>query len=411
MNPHIIIIGAGPTGLCLARALAQRGWNVEIVERQPIDAIAAPAFDGREIALTHRSLRLLEALDAWRHIPHDEIAPLRRARVMDGSGGDFEVDGHAFDREALGMLVPNRCIRAAAWATVASHPRVRVRAGARIEAIGGDAERAWVRLAEGETLHAPLLVAADSRHSEARRAMGIAADMHDFASTMLVCRVAHAERHNGIAWEWFGHGQTRAMLPLREHLASLVLTVRGTEAQRLERLPADAFVRELEARFEGRLGAMELASTRHAYPLVATWARRFVGRRFALVGDAAVGMHPVTAHGFNLGLAGVESLAQAIGGAGAERDPGEPARLARFERDHRRRSRALYLGTCAVVRLFTDDSRAVQPLRRAIMQAWRHVPPLRRALAAGLIDDGASSPSPWHRLRAGFEVLRPRSRE
>lgn len=31
--------------------------------------------------------------------------------------------------------------------------------------------------------------------------------------------------------------------------------------------------------------------------------------RFALAGDAAVGMHPVTAHGFNLGLASVERLA------------------------------------------------------------------------------------------------------
>jgi hypothetical protein len=47
---------------------------------------------------------------------------------------------------------------------------------------------------------------------------------------------------------------------------------------------------------------MELTSTRHLYPLAATYARRFVGLRDALIGDSAVGMHPVTAHGFNLGL-------------------------------------------------------------------------------------------------------------
>ena len=44
------------------------------------------------------------------------------------------------------------------------------------------------------------------------------------------------------------------------------------------------------------------------YPLVGVYARRFVARRFALAGDAAVGMHPVTAHGFNLGLDSVARL-------------------------------------------------------------------------------------------------------
>ena len=35
-------------------------------------------------------------------------------------------------------------------------------------------------------------------------------------------------------------------------------------------------------------------------------AQRFYGKRSALIGDAAVGMHPVTAHGFNLGLASAD---------------------------------------------------------------------------------------------------------
>lgn len=408
MDSEVLIVGAGPAGLCLARALAQRGIAVEVVERQMLDAVAAPAFDGREIALTHGSMRLLRELGVWQHLPAAEIAPLRRARVMDGARG-FEVDGAAFARDRLGALAPNHLIRAAAWAAVAGDARVRVRTGAKVEAVGSDADRAWLRLGDGQVLRAPLLVAADSRFSETRRAMGIAAEMHDFGKTMLVCRMTHAEPHHGIAWEWFGRGPTRALLPLREHLASVVLTVTGAEAQRLIALPAAAFAHTVEAHFEGRLGAMQPVSAIHAYPLVATWAQRFIAHRFALVGDAAVGMHPLTAHGFNLGLASVEHLAQALGDARAGgRDLADRALLERYERRHRRGSLPLYLGTRAIVGLFTSDRAPMQPLRRAVIEAGMRLPPLRRALAAGLIDERPAAASWLRRLRTGFEVLRPR---
>ena len=70
---------------------------------------------------------------------------------------------------------------------------------------------------------------------------------------------------------------------------------------------------------------MESTGKRHSYPLVAVYAHRFHAQRFALMGDAAVGMHPVTAHGFNFGLRGadrfvtqIKSAASVGGDIGAE---------------------------------------------------------------------------------------------
>lgn len=409
MESDVIIIGAGPAGLCLARALALRGLASTLVERQPLAAIAEPAFDGREIALTHGSMRILRELGIWSRLPADEIAPLRRARVIDGDDRGFEVDGLPFGHDRLGVLVSNQAIRRAAWAAVDADARVRVLDESTVVAVGTDATQARVRLADGMTLGAPLLVAADSRFSDTRRAMGIAADLHDFGRSMLVCRIAHAEPHHGIAWEWFGRGCTRALLPLREYLASAVLTVSGAEAQRLAALPAAAYARELEVRYEGRLGAIEVASSVHAYPLVSTWAQRFVAQRFALAGDAAVGMHPVTAHGFNLGLASVERLAHAVAdGVTRHGDAGDPRPLARYQRAHRREARVLYAGTRAVVDLFGDDRAAIRPLRRAVLGAVRALPPLRRALAAGLVDDMPRPASVLRHARIAFDILRPR---
>jgi len=411
MNDNVVIVGAGPAGLCLSLALAARGMRVDVVERQPATALAVPGFDGREIALTHSSMRLLRELGVWDRIPVDERAPLRRARVLDGADPGFEVDGAAFGHDRLGMLVSNRVIRAAAWQAVTNEVHIRVHAGVAVEAATRDARAARVSLADGRLLEAPLLVAADSRYSETRRAMGIPVHMHDFGSSMVLCRMRHAMANDGTAWEWFGQGQTRALLPLGEHLSSVVLTVPGAEARRLLDLSPDAFAADVAARYEGRLGDLELASTRHAYPLVATWARRFVAHRFALAGDAAVGMHPVTAHGFNLGLSSVEHLAQAAGD-GLERhgDPGDAAMLARYQRRHRIGSTPLFAGTQAVAGLFTDRRAAAQPVRRAILRMGRRLPVLRRALAANLLDETPRPAAPLHYARTGIRILRPRLR-
>ncbi|MDH5823698.1 5-demethoxyubiquinol-8 5-hydroxylase UbiM [Luteimonas sp. RD2P54] len=410
METDVIVVGAGPAGLCLARALAELGLRVDILERQQAAAIAEPAFDGREIALTHGSMRLLRELGVWRHIPEAEVAPLRAARVMDGSdGGGFRIDHGRTGHVQLGSLVANHLIRAAAWAAVDGSGSIRTHAGVSVACVDTDQAGARVRLGDGRVFGGRLLVAADSRFSETRRALGIAVESHDFGRSMLVCRMTHAEPHQGTAWEWFGRGQTRALLPLREaRTSSVVLTVTGAEAARLRAMPAGAFAGEVHARFEGRLGAMALASTVHAYPLVATWARRFIGPRFALVGDAAFGMHPVTAHGFNLGLASVERLAQAVRDSLAcHGDPAHPVLLARYQRRHRAGSLPLYLGTRFVAGLYTDDRPAAQPLRRAVMETGARLAPLRRALAAGLMDDGPVDPPLAQRLYRGVRLLAP----
>ena len=65
MEFDLLISGAGPAGLCLARALADTGLTIGLVEQQPEEALREAAFDGREIALTQRSASLMRELGLW----------------------------------------------------------------------------------------------------------------------------------------------------------------------------------------------------------------------------------------------------------------------------------------------------------------------------------------------------------
>jgi ubiquinone biosynthesis UbiH/UbiF/VisC/COQ6 family hydroxylase len=402
----LVIVGAGPAGLCFARALRDSGLRIGLVERHDAAALATPGYDGREIALTLRSARTLRDLGVWDRLPAADLAPLRTARILNGLSTDgLDVSPTARGETELGYLISNHHIRRAAFEEVRDQPNVTLLAGTTVSSVATDSSRGRVTLADGRVLEARLVVAADTRFSETRRAIGIPARHRDFGKTMLVCKMALETPHESVATEWFGHDQTLAVLPLNDNRASIVVTLRHIEIEALKRLPVEEFEREMQRRFLSRLGRMKLESERYAYPLVGVYPSRFTATRYAAVGDAAVGMHPVTAHGFNLGLVGTDTLARILCAAAAGgRDIGAATLLDRYDREHRRATLPLYLATNAVVALYTTDSPPARFLRGALLGFARRATPVSTVLS-GLLMQGALPSGP---PRSPLAALLPR---
>lgn len=388
MNFDIAIVGAGPSGLCFARALAASGLRIAVLERHPLTALAAPAFDGREIALTHHSARLLQNMSIWQHIPPEAISPLRDARVLNGlSLYAMNIEHRHGGRDELGYLIPNHLIRKAAFQAVQDSAEITLLTDSLISSVNTADDAAHLTLADGSSITAQLLVAADSRFSETRRMMGISASMHDFGRVMMVCAMEHEVPHQHVAWEWFDYGQTLALLPMNGMRASVVVTMTAPEIEALMQMAEADFNLAIGQRFQHRLGSMRLCSTRHAYPLVTVYPDRFVGKRFALIGDAAVGMHPVTAHGFNFGLCGAEMLATGILQAQQHGDDIAADRMLRsYERKHRRVTRPLFLATHAIAKLYSDDSPPARLLRAGSLRIGNRITPFKRAVARMLTE-------------------------
>ena len=385
-NVDIAIIGAGPAGLCLAKALADTGLRITLLERQNELSLSYPAFDGREIALTHASEKLMRTLGLWERIDPSEISPLMDARIFNGSSLlSLNITHSDAKQSELGHLVPNHLIRKAAYEAARSSPSVSLMTETQVSSIKTMPDCVQLTLADGNVLTTKLLVGADSRYSETRRAVGIAADLHDFGKSMMVCVMEHPISHQQAAWEWFDYGQTLALLPMNGMQSSVVITLPPDEMNHLMTMQEDDFNREVSARFKHRLGNMRLVSTRHAYPLVTVYAKRLVGPRFALIGDAAVGMHPVTAHGFNFGLKSIATLSEAIKVAVASgADIGSSKLLGAYEKTHRRHTRPLFLATHAIAKFYADDSLPARFLRANTLRLGRRIAPFKRAVAGFL---------------------------
>ncbi|AYM98906.1 FAD-dependent hydroxylase [Acidovorax sp. 1608163] len=446
MHCDVLIVGAGPAGLSLAISLAQAGFTATVLDQNPTAALEQPAPDGREIALTYPSAATLQRLGTWGALASHEIGHIRTAEVHDGPVGAHSAmqlqapDGFGSadtpagttasgPRPPLGFIVPNHALRRTAYQVAARTPGVRIMAGAQVHRVAALATHAEVDFAlaaqpgqPSERLCAPLVVAADSRFSAARRQLGIGAQMTDFGRTVIVCRMRHAEPHGDTAHECFGYERTLAVLPLPDVAAgatdgategqaqcSVVVTAQAADAARMLALEPAAFTAEVQAQFQNRLGAMELLGERHAYPLVAVYAQRFTGPRCALLGDAAVGMHPVTAHGYNLGLAGVGRLTQALVAARQRgQDWGDAAALAPYARAHHLHAWPIYQGTNAIVRLYTDARPLPRALRQLVLQGARRLPPLKAAIVAQLTGKAPRWQAPLAQLGNALAVARPR---
>ena len=418
MHTDVLIVGAGPAGLSLAISLAQAGLQATVLELQAEAQLATPAPDGREIALTHPSVQTLQRLGTWAHLHDHEVGAIREAIVHDGPVGHrstLDIVAAGSGADFLGRIVPNHALRRSAWQVASQTEGVTLVTGARVTQVRTSATQAEVHYTREDNgvrvdaapLTAPLVVAADSRFSHVRRMLGVGTQMTDFGRSVIVCRMRIEHSHEDKAHECFGYDRTLAILPVQpdpdtgELLCSAVITTDSADAQQLMQLSPEDFAAHVQQHFQSRLGAMALLGERHIYPLVASYAHRFSGERWALLGDAAVGMHPVTAHGFNLGLSGVERLTAAIVSArAAGHDWGRAAVLAPYAQGHHRHAFPIFQGTNTVVKLFTDARPLPRLVRQAVIQASRRIPPIQTAIVAQL-----TGRSPWELL--GRQLPRP----
>ena len=378
----IVIIGAGPAGLSLACSLADTNLKITVIEKQSEKHLSSPSYDGREIALTHFSKKILQNLGVWKRISSDLISPIKQAKVLDGNSSyALHFDSHKVHKEALGYLVSNHLIRKALYKEVVTKSNIKIITNTPVVSISSRKQYAFIKTSNNKIIRAPLIVAADSRFSQTRENMGISASMNDFERVAIVCKMQHIEQHNNIAYECFNYGETLAVLPLMKNSSSVIMTIPTKKSEILMKMSKEKFNTCITNKFKKKFGNMKLLSTRHSYPLVSVFADRFVANRFALIGDAAVGIHPVTAHGFNLGLRGQNTLALQIKFALKRKlDFGSLKILEKYELRHRRASKPLYLGTNAIVKLYTGDTLFSKIVRKAVLRIGNNFLPVKKKI-------------------------------
>jgi 2-octaprenyl-6-methoxyphenol hydroxylase len=242
-----------------------------------------------------------------------------------------------------------------------------------------DGTEATLTLADGTTIRASLVVAADGRNSRLRQIAGISTQTWSYPQSAVTVILAHDRDH----WETSTEFHTRygpfTLVPLSGRRSSLVWVTSKADAERLSQLDDAAFALAIERQAQSHLGAMRIDGPRGLVPMTGLSVNRYRAQRLALVGEAAHVFPPIGAQGLNLGFRDAASLRDAvIDGQSEGNDPGSEDTLARYQRS---RDLDVRLRTAAVDGLNRTLLTGMIPtdfLRGAGLLALSNIGPLRR---------------------------------
>lgn len=383
----IVIAGGGMVGTSLALALAGLDLSIAVIEPVPRGAAQQPSFDDRSTALSRSSQRFFEALKLW----DDVVAaatPIQSIHVSDkGRFGFAHIEARQQGVEALGYVVINRVLGDVLQKAVAKQAGIDWISPARVAQLEHRPDSVVIGLdgkgATARRLNARLLVAADGARSSVRDMLGIDAAQVDYGQRAVIGNLLTGKPNEHRAFERFTEDGPIAMLPITDGRTAFVWIVDTDVAESILDLDDEAFLDRLQLSFGHRLGVLSGVGTRAAYPLWLTRASRLTADRAVLVGNAAHGLHPVAAQGFNLGLRDVASLADLIADAqrDASGDPGASELLARYAEWRAADQAKLVRFTDGLVRLFNSRRPPLRVLRNLGMLGFDLIPGVRKLFA------------------------------
>ncbi|KAF2085648.1 ubiquinone biosynthesis monooxygenase COQ6 [Saccharata proteae CBS 121410] len=441
----VVCVGGGPAGLSLLNGLRSSpitsNLKVALIEGQDLEKSklkdAVPThFSNRCSSLTPASARNLQDMGVWSHVDHSRVQPYQEMQVWDGVNGsrisfDWPTATSAFsstkpiEPTTIAYMVENLNLTTALLQRLSSLGGVSVFSSNRVESIDFGEEtpdldlRSWpvVKLSNGSTLAARLLVGADGANSPVRAFAGITSRGWDYNRNGIVATLNlegpgwGGDSHK-IAYQRFLPTGPVAMLPLPGNMASLVWTTLPERAALLKTLSPEDFAAMVNAAFRLSTVDLEYLHTipsgqadevawrlQHtsvneralpmsvttpqpgsvaAFPLKMRHADTYTGERVALVGDAAHTVHPLAGQGLNQGQADAAALVQTIETAVKHgQDIGTQLALESYMNERYQANNAI-LGVCDKLhKLYSVESGPVVPLRSIGLRAVNALGPLK----------------------------------
>jgi 2-octaprenyl-6-methoxyphenol hydroxylase len=256
-------------------------------------------------------------------------------------------------------------------------------------------------LKSGGRLQAPLVIAADGRHSLCRTAAGIALDEREYKQVALTVCVKHSRPHRDTSTEFHTPHGPFTLVPLPGQRSSLVWVLDPMDADEIASLDDAELSGKIEHASHSILGKIEVEAGRGLFPLSIATARKFADRRIALVGEAAHVIPPIGAQGLNLGLRDAATIGElAITAQRDDRDIGGADVLAAYDKMRRADVGSRSLAIDLLNRTLLTDFLPVQGMRGLGLYMIDRIAPLRRAV----MREGVSPSSAQPRLMRG-EVL------
>ncbi|WP_017587712.1 FAD-dependent oxidoreductase [Nocardiopsis ganjiahuensis] len=389
-DTDVLVVGAGPTGLTAACALALRGVSVRV-----IDAADGPSPSSRANFLHARGAEVLDRLGALGDLPEEAISALTITVHVAGEPVSVVRFGDAGLRTSRpALLAPQSRVEQAL------RERLRelggtVEWGTRLEGIRQEPDGVVASVEGGGRIRARWLVGSDGAHSATRKLVGEAFPGAPVADTWLLADV-HMDwplEPDG-SYGWLHRDGVVGALPMRDPAGEgviwrLMAYVPGLQGRQLGE-------EEIVDRLRTLLPERTLVTD--ARVLDATWASVFrIHRRLAdsyrhgrvlIAGDAAHLHSPMGGQGMLTGIGDAENLAWKL--ALVLHGKADSALLDTYQDERRPLAETVLRTTTANSRLQLGEGAVLRYLREHVLLKLIDLPSVQRWATAAASQLGVS---------------------
>ena len=334
----VVIIGGGIVGLAMAKRCTQEGWSVLVVDQSAPDQVSVDQRQAKAwvSALNHQSIQCLQDMGVWQSLldqSKTKVEFYQHLSVGQGNLSDqLTFSAQASSLDFLGAIVNNVEIKACLYASLSQLPGIEIKQD---KPKHWSSEKRCLSLESGQVVQTQCLIGADGVNSWVRKAAGLKFNQDHLKQGAWVGLLQHSQRHQSTASQVFSPQGVMGCLPLFSPYESvLIASHQETKKDQMASFLMGEHSDWVSTHFP-RLGSVKVASCQWR-PINSGLASGFIGPGVALIGDAAVSVHPLAGLGLNLGLRSVNGLmANLTQGYRRKQLIGELEALDNYQRQHR----------------------------------------------------------------------------
>ena len=316
----IIVIGGGINGQVMSLAAAHAGFSVALIDQNKIVEDSLREFDGRAYAIAFSSVQMMKNLNFWKTI-EETAQPILNIKVSHGTiergpaSATLQFNNADIEESPMAQMLEVRFLRQCLNIEIKKNALITLIEQRKVIDLIDFKQHKNLILDNNLELQASLIVASDGIDSPISKKIGIKKTGWKYQQLGLVCAIEHEYSSDNTAYQYFLPEGPLAILPIKNNTASIVWTENIQNALTISEMNDAEYLSVLRHRFGDFLGQLKLTGRRISFPLKLSISEKYVSDRFAVIGDAAHGYHPIAGQGLNAGMRDIAALLDVISSA------------------------------------------------------------------------------------------------
>jgi 2-octaprenylphenol hydroxylase len=299
----VVIVGGGLIGQSLALALSNFKLEVGLADLNFGKPVLSKSYDNRVSAIVPSTVNFLKAIGIWGNIHRKR--PYQSTRVWDqNSNGKLNFSSKNDD---LGFIIENNQIIHALHEAIECCSNIKI-INSEVKSIVDEKTHYQINLDSSASLNTDLLIGADGFNSSIRKFASISSKDRDYEQHAFVFNIETQEKLDNAIWQRFNSDSISAVLPLDDHIASIVWSVKNELKNELDVMDQELFLKSFSRSVEHAFGKLKIVSNINSFPLYEMKAKEYVKPNLVLIGDAAHRIHPLAGQGANIGFMDIMEL-------------------------------------------------------------------------------------------------------